>query len=91
VQDTTQSKLAKVVGAVAALAAAAAAQRLVAASWQATRGHKPPAAEDAEAGIGLAEVVVAAALTGALVAIARVLAARGTARFTAQIDAARHH
>ena len=48
-------------------------------------GHKPPKADD-QGDAGLAEVVVAAAITGALVAMARVLATRGTARFTAKVD-----
>lgn len=87
--DTTQSRVAKVVGALAALAAAAAAQRLVATSWQAATGHKPPAAEDDEVGIRLGEVIAAAAITGALVAVARVLATRSAARFAARIDSAR--
>jgi hypothetical protein len=89
VPDTTQSTVAKVVGALTAFAAAAAAQRLVSAGWQAARGHKPPAAEDPETGVRLSEVVAAAAITGALVAVARVLATRSAARFAARVEAGR--
>jgi glycerol uptake facilitator-like aquaporin len=72
--------LAKVVGLVTAAAAAWIASQVVNQSWQAARGHKPPKAED-PGDAALAEIVAAAALTGAVVAVARVFATRGTARF----------
>lgn len=84
-----QSTAAKVIGTVAAIAAATLAQRIVSAGWQAARGHKPPVAEDPEAGIAFTEVVVAAALTGALVAVARVIAGRGATQVAARIEAGR--
>ncbi|MCG2802911.1 MAG: DUF4235 domain-containing protein [Cellulomonas sp.] len=84
-----QSTVAKVVGTVTAIAAATLAQRILSAGWQATQGHKPPVAEDPEAGITFTEVLVAAALTGAVVAMARVLAGRGATRVAARIEAGR--
>ena len=72
--------LAKIVGLVAAGLAAWLATQAVNQSWKATRGHKPPRAED-PGDAGLAEIVAAAALPGAAVAVARVFATRGTARF----------
>jgi len=72
--------LAKAVGLATAAAAAWIASQAVTQGWKATRGHKPPKAED-PGDAGLAEIVAAAALTGALVAVARVFATRGTARF----------
>jgi len=82
------SIVAKIVGVVVAIAAAWAVQKAVSASWQSASGHKPPKADD-QGDAGLTEVVAAAAITGALVALSRVLATRGTARFSARIDAGR--
>jgi hypothetical protein len=73
------STVAKIVGLVATAAAAWAANQLVTQAWKATRGHKPPAADDD--GGPLAEIIAAAAVTGAVVAVARVLATRGTAKY----------
>jgi hypothetical protein len=81
----TQSLVAKLIGTGAALAAALVVQQVLAQAWKAKTGHKPPRADD-QGDAGLSEVVAAAALTGALVAMARVLATRGTARFAARVD-----
>ena len=81
----TQSIVAKLIGAGAAFAAALVVQKILGLAWKAKTGHKPPAADD-QGDAGLAEVVAAAAITGALVAMSRVLATRGTARFTARVD-----
>lgn len=78
--DEKQSLLPKLAGLIAALVAAWAAQAVLSAVWKAASGHKPPKPEDPGAA-RLAEVVTAAALTGALVALARVLVGRGTARW----------
>ncbi|HWJ84163.1 MAG TPA: DUF4235 domain-containing protein [Cellulomonas sp.] len=80
-----QTMVARLVGTAAALAAAWIVQQGIAQGWKAKTGHKPPKADD-QGDAGLAELVAAAALTGALVAVARVLATRGTARFTAKHD-----
>ncbi|MEZ0447662.1 DUF4235 domain-containing protein [Cellulomonas sp. ICMP 17802] len=86
--DHTQSTsiVAKLIGAGAALAAAFVVNQVLSQAWKAKTGHKPPKADD-QGDAGLAEVIAAAALTGALVAMARVLATRGTARFAAKVDA----
>jgi Protein of unknown function (DUF4235) len=80
VDESTQSSISKVVGLAVAAGAAWAAQKTVSAAWRATTGHVPPKAED-DGDAGLWEVAVAAALTGAIAALTRVLATRGTARF----------
>lgn len=80
--DNKQSIVAKIVGAGVALAAAWVAQKAITSAWKAATGHEPPAAED-ETDARFAEIATAAALTGALVALARALAARGTARYLA--------
>ena len=79
----SQSIVAKLVGAGTAIAAAFVVNQVLAQAWKAKTGHKPPKAED-EGDASLVEVAVAAALTGALVSIARVLATRGTARIAAK-------
>ena len=76
---STQSTVSKLFGAAVALAAAWAAQKIVASAWKAASGHKPPKADD-DGDAGLAEVAAAAAITGAVVALVRVLATRGAVR-----------
>lgn len=71
-----------VVGLAAAALATWLASTLVKQSWKAVRGRELPKAEDAE-GAALGEVLIAAALSGAAAAVARAVATRGTARFTA--------
>jgi hypothetical protein len=80
VDQSTQSTVAKVVGLLVAGGTAWAARKAVSTAWRAATGHEPPAADD-DGDAGLSEVIVAAAITGALAALARVLATRGTARF----------
>lgn len=81
--ELTQSKedmTAKLLGVVVALGAAWVAQQLINQVWTKAFGHKPPKAED-EGDPRFAEVAAAATVTGAVVALARVLATRGAARF----------
>ena len=49
--------------------------------WRAAVGHKPPKPEDESDDIRFAEIAAAAALSGALVAVARLAATRGAARW----------
>ena len=76
---TKQDLTAKLVGIAASAAAVWAVNRLVDSSWSRATGHKPPKPED-EGDIRFGEVAAAALITGALVSLARVLAARGAAR-----------
>jgi len=80
-----QTLVAKLVGTAAALAAAWVAQQVISQGWKAKTGHKPPKPDD-EDDHGLTELVLATAVTGAVVAVARVLATRGAAKFTASKD-----
>jgi hypothetical protein len=75
-----QSLISKLVGIGVALAAAWAAQQLINAVWTKALGHKPPKLDD-DGDARLAEVAAAATLTAGLVALARVLATRGTAKY----------
>ena len=88
-EKQSPSMLAKVVGAGAAIAAAWAAQKLLDRAWVAAAGHEPPAPESQEEDISLREVLLAAAITGAVVALARALASRGTARVAARVNSKR--
>lgn len=78
--DAKESVPAKIVGGIAALVAAWAVQKLIDKSWQRVTGHSAPKPED-EGDNRFSEIVAATAVSGALVAIARVLATRGTAKF----------
>ena len=78
--DNKQSMMARLAGLGIALVAAWAAQRLISAVWQRSSGHKPPKPEDA-GDARIAEVALAAAISGAVVAIARVVATRGAAKY----------
>lgn len=75
-----ETKIARAVGLAVALGASWLASRLIDGLWTATRGHKPPKAEDESDDVAFTEIAVAAVITGAVVALARVLAARGTAK-----------
>ena len=78
--DSKQSMMAKLAGLGIALVAAWVAQQLISAVWQRSLGHKPPKPEDpGDARMG--EVALAAAITGAVVALSRVLATRGAAKY----------
>jgi hypothetical protein len=54
-----------------------AAQKGIARVWMSLSGHQPPHNDDRSAGLG--EVIAAAVITGAVMALVRVLAARGAA------------
>ncbi len=76
--DRTNETLLRLARVGAGLAAGWLVHRLVDSAWQHAMGHATPAADDED--LPLLEVAVATALTGALVALARLLTARGTAK-----------
>ena len=79
-----QSMTAKLVGAGATLLAAWLVQKIIDQAWERTRGHKPPSADSTQDDIKFSEVAAAAVISGAAVALSRVLATRGTARLVAR-------
>jgi len=79
-QTTLVTKLA---GVAVTLVATWATQRLINVLWTRTLGHEPPKPED-EGDARLGEIAAAAAITGAAIALSRVLATRGAARLTAR-------
>ncbi len=83
--EKTQSTVAKLTGLAVAGIMAWVAQKVVSTAWKAAAGHKPPKPED-EDDSRLGEVIAAAAITGAVVALSRVLATRGTAKFADRVN-----
>ncbi len=78
--DGKQTLTTKLVGLIAALVAAWAAQQLINTLWTRTFGHRPPKPED-EGDVSFGEIAAAATVTAAVIALARVLATRGAAKF----------
>jgi hypothetical protein len=80
-EQQTESIVTRLVGTGVALGAAFVVQRLIDQAWKAKTGHKPPrVGSRGDAGVG--EVVTAAVISGALIALARALATIGTEHFT---------
>ncbi len=77
--DEKTNMIAKAAGIGAALAAAWLAQKLLASVWKAATGHTPPKPED-EGDVRFAEIAAAAAISGAIVALFRVVATRGATK-----------
>ena len=69
----------KIAGAGIAFAATWVVQKALSAAWRGATGHQLPLDDDEDA--ALLEIVLAAALTGAAVTLARRFATRSTARF----------
>lgn len=80
VKNKEEDLLAKGLGMAVALGAAWVAQQLVTQGWKRMLGHEPPKPENpGDSRFG--EIAAAAMLSGAVVALARVFATRGAARF----------
>ncbi|WP_169166730.1 DUF4235 domain-containing protein [Cellulomonas taurus] len=88
-EEQNESTLAKVTGLIVAGAVAWVAQKALTAVWKKTLGHEPPQPEN-PGDSRLGEVVAAAAITGAVVSLARVMATRGTAHFSKRVNDGRH-
>lgn len=70
------------VGTIAALGATFLAQKVINAAWKSMSGADLPSEDDDEA--QLTKIVVAAALTGAIVALVRVSASRGARKYASK-------
>jgi len=81
--STGSSKLYSVFSLVAALGAAAVAKKLLDSSWRATTGKNPPA-NPADPDVSIGEAVVWATVSGTMVGVARMLAARRAAHYYAK-------
>ncbi|WP_454296691.1 DUF4235 domain-containing protein [Salana multivorans] len=73
----------KIVRILATMAARFVATRLLDLTWRAITGHKPPV-DGEEEGSSLREVVIFAAVSGAIAALARAYASRGATRYIAK-------
>lgn len=71
--------IARAVGLAVALGSTWVANQVITQGWKVAFGHKPPKAQD-EHDYRFGEVALAAAITGAVVALTRVLATRGMAK-----------
>jgi hypothetical protein len=80
-EQQTDTIVTRLIGTGVALAAAFVVQRVIDKAWQAKTGHKPPKV-GARGDAGVAEVVTAAVVSGALIALARALATIGTDKVT---------
>jgi hypothetical protein len=81
--STDSSKFYSAFSLAAALGAAAVAKKGLNTSWRAATGKNPPA-NPADPDVSLAEAVMWAALSGTLIGVARVLAARRAAHYYAR-------
>jgi len=85
VSKPARSIFSKLIGTAIALAAAVVAKKGVSIIWKALSGHQAPDLDDGDNGdsdgdASLAEIVAASVITGAVVALVRVLAVRAAAR-----------
>ncbi len=81
--DGSNSRFYTAFSLVAALAAAAVAKKALNTSWRAATGKNPPA-NPADPDVRMSEAVLWAALSGTLIAVARMLATRRAATYYAQ-------
>ena len=82
-QEPSNSKFFSAFSLVAALGAAAVAKKALNTTWRATTGKNPPA-NPADPDVGMGEAVMWAALSGTLIGVARMLAARRAAGYYAK-------
>ena len=82
-KNTSSSKFYSAFSLAAALGAAAVAKKALNTSWRTATGKNPPA-NPADPDVGIAEAVMWAALSGTLIGVARMLAARRAATYYAK-------
>ncbi len=82
-KDSSSSKMYSAFSLAAAIGAAAIAKKGLNTSWRAATGKNPPA-NPADPDVGLPEALMWAALSGTLIGVARMLAARRTANYYAK-------
>ena len=82
-QEPSNSKFFSAFSLAAAVGAAAVAKKALNTTWRATTGKNPPA-NPADPDVGIGEAVMWAAVSGTLIAVARMLAARRAAHYYAK-------
>ena len=82
-QEPSNSKFFSAFSLVAAIGAAAVAKKVLTTTWRAATGKNPPA-NPADPDVGMGEAVMFAAVSGTLIGVARMLAARRAAGYYAK-------
>ena len=82
-QEPSNSKFFSAFSLVAAVGAAAVAKKALTTGWRAATGKNPPA-NPADPDVGMGEAVMFAAVSGTLIGVARMLAARRAAGYYAK-------
>jgi Protein of unknown function (DUF4235) len=82
-QEPANSKVFTAFSLVAAIGAASMAKKVLNTSWRAATGKNPPA-NPADPDVGMGEAVMWAAVSGTLIGVARMLAARRAAGYYAK-------
>lgn len=82
-QEPSTSKVFSAFSLVAAIGAAAVAKKALTTAWRAATGKNPPA-NPADPDVGMGEAVMFAAVSGTLIGVARMLAARRAAGYYAK-------
>jgi hypothetical protein len=72
------------------LASGLVATKAIALAWKGVTGHAPPKAIDDDGEISIAEVVIFAAVSGAVAAFLRAYLTRGTAKWLSSSDIPKH-
>jgi hypothetical protein len=80
-EQPTDTIVTRLIGTGVAIAAAFVVQKVIDKAWEARTGHKPPKV-GARGDAAVGEVVIAAVVSGALIALARALATIGTDKVT---------
>jgi hypothetical protein len=80
VANDNDTRIAQAVGIAAGFGATWLARKAIDAIWQVAAGHTPPQPGEDEEGVSFGEVLVAAVISGAVVALFRALATHGAAK-----------
>jgi len=72
------------------LASGLLATKAIALAWRGVTGHTPPKGIDDDGEISIAEVVIFAAVSGAVAALLRAYVTRGTAKWLGSTDIPKH-
>ncbi|MGC0251902.1 DUF4235 domain-containing protein [Pseudactinotalea sp. Z1748] len=78
----------RVVTAVATIVAGLVANKVLGTAWKSVTGHEPPT-DDKDGSMPIAEIVLFAAISSALVALVRAYASRGAHKWMSSGDVAR--
>ncbi len=78
--NDNDTRIAQAIGLAAGLGATWLARKAIDAAWKAVVGRTPPQAGEEESDAGFGEILIAAVISGAVVALFRALATQGAAK-----------